>query len=101
MKNLYVGNLSWDATEDDVKDYFGQIGTVKSAKIITDRDSGKSRGFCFVEMDNADQAIEELNGQEMMGRKLTINEARPRAQSPRESYHSAGGDSYRERTYRR
>jgi RNA recognition motif-containing protein len=101
VKNLYVGNLSWDATEDDVKNYFGDIGEVRSVNIIKDRETGKPRGFCFLEMENGDQAIEELNGSEMMGRKLLVNEARPRGEK-RENYHSTEDNGrYQDRSYRR
>ncbi len=87
-KKLYVGNLSFSATEDQLKDYFGQFGEVISVKIITDRATGRSRGFCFVEMENADAAMNELNGKEYDGRKLMINEARER--EPRSNH--GGGD---------
>jgi len=99
FKTLYVGNLSWDATEKDVTNYFSQVGNVKTVNIIMNKDTGKSRGFCFVEMENGDEAIDELNGSEMMGRKLTVNEARPRTE--RKNYHSSGGDSYPDRSYSR
>ena len=77
-KKLYVGNLPFSATEDQVKEFFGQFGEIHSVKIITDRATGRSRGFCFVEMENADAAMAELNGKEFGGRKLMINEARER-----------------------
>lgn len=86
---LYVGNLSFNATEDELREYFGQIGQIQSVKIITDRDSGRSRGFCFIEMDNADAAIAELNGKEFDGRQLTVNEARER--EPRTGGGGGGG----------
>jgi len=79
--NIYVGNLSYQATEDDLRDAFGQYGEVASVNIIKDRESGRSRGFCFVEMpsdDEAKAAIEALNEQEIAGRAVTVNEARPR-----------------------
>ena len=79
--NIYVGNLSYQATEDDVRDAFSQHGEVSSVNIIKDRESGRSRGFCFVEMPNDDEAkaaIEALNQQEIAGRSVTVNEARPR-----------------------
>ena len=95
-KKLYVGNLSFSATEDQLKDYFGQFGEVISVKIITDRATGRSRGFCFVEMENADAAMNELNGKEYDGRKLMINEARER--EPRSNHgggdHGGGGGGY-------
>ena len=84
VKSIYVGNLPWSATETDVRDIFEQYGTVHSAKVITDRETGRSRGFGFVEMDDneAQAAIEAADGQEMGGRPLKVNEARPRAPRP-------------------
>lgn len=79
-KKLYVGNLSYSVTETSLQDLFSQAGEVASARIITDRASGRSKGFGFVEMSNEDgaqAAIEKFNGQEFEGRKLTVNEARP------------------------
>ncbi len=79
--NIYVGNLSFDATEDDLEGAFGQYGDVSSVNIIKDRDTGRSRGFAFVEMrdDNqAREAIEGVNLKEIAGRSVTVNEARPR-----------------------
>ena len=79
-KRLFVGNLSYQTTESDLTTLFEQAGEVESASIITDRDSGRSKGFAFVEMDNeaADKAITQFNGTELNGRALTVNEARPR-----------------------
>lgn len=79
-KKVYVGNLSFNATEDSVRDLFAEYGDVESVAWITDRDTGRFRGFCFVEMDDdgADSAIEALDGQEVDGRNLKVNEARPR-----------------------
>ena len=79
-KKLYVGNLSFNTTEQLLSDLFTQYGSVESAKIITDRDTNRSKGFAFVEMssnDEAQSAIESLNGQAFEGRNLTVNEARP------------------------
>ena len=78
-KKLYVGNLSFQTTEDDLTGLFAQAGEVESVRIITDRDTGRSRGFGFVEMgdDNAEKAIAQFNGTELNGRALTVNEARP------------------------
>ena len=88
-KKLYVGNLSFDTTADDLREVFGQHGTVTSAQVISDRETGRSRGFAFVEMaDGADQAIASLNGTQLQGRTLTVNEAKPREDRPR----SGGGD---------
>src|SRR5262245_17760164 len=78
---LYVGNLPFSVSEQDLEELFGQIGVVESANLVTDRDTGRSRGFAFVEMDSreaADAAIAALNGREIEGRQLTVNEARPR-----------------------
>ena len=76
MKKLYVGNLAWGVTDDDLQSLFSQYGGVASAVVITDRETGRSRGFGFVELeDGADRAIEELNGQELQGRPLRVNEA--------------------------
>ena len=79
--NIYVGNLSYDMTEDDLRTTFQAYGDVDSANIITDRDSGRSKGFGFVEMPNDDHAkaaIDELNDTELSGRNVTVNKARPR-----------------------
>jgi len=84
--NIYVGNLSHELTEEELKQAFEAFGQVESAKIITDRYSGVSRGFGFVEMPTkaeAEAAITELNGKELKGRTLTVNEARPRTEGPR------------------
>ena len=78
---IYVGNLNFRSTEDEIRDLFGQYGQVDDVALITDRDTGRPRGFGFVEMpedDGARRAIEELNGKELAGRALTVNEARPR-----------------------
>ena len=80
-KNIYVGNLVWDATSDDLLALFQEHGTVARTQVITDRETGRSRGFGFVEMDNdqeAQKAIDALNGFDFKGRALTVNEARPR-----------------------
>ena len=77
-KKLYVGNLSFETTENDLKDLFSQAGSVETVRIITDRDTGRSKGFGFVEMqDGGDKAIAEMNGKDFKGRALTVNEARP------------------------
>jgi len=77
---LYVGNLSYDTNENELSEFFKKCGAVKEVKIITDRDSGKSKGFGFVEMENqtdAEKAINELNEKELNGRALKVNEAKP------------------------
>jgi RNA recognition motif-containing protein len=79
--NIYVGNLSFDATETDIENAFGEYGDVKSVSIVKDRDTGRSRGFGFVEMHDqqaGQQAIEGLNLKQIAGRAITVNEARPR-----------------------
>lgn len=80
-KRLYVGNLAYSVTSEDLQQIFEQHGVVRSAQVLSDRDTGRSRGFGFVEMDNdeeADQAISQLDGSDHNGRRLTVNEARPR-----------------------
>lgn len=81
MKNIFVGNLSYGATEDSIRSLFEAYGTVDRVSLVTDRDTGQARGFGFVEMSvnsEADRAIAELNGQELGGRALNVNEARPK-----------------------
>ena len=86
-KNLYVGNLPFTTTDEDLREAFSAYGTVARAQVISDRETGRSRGFGFVEMETGgDAAIEGMNGKEMNGRNLTVNEARPRENRPR------GGD---------
>lgn len=90
-KKLYVGNLPYSATDAVLTDSFSQVGTVVSAKVITDRDTGRSKGFGFVEMstdEEATQAITNFNGADYDGRKLSVTEARP--QAPREGRPSGG-----------
>jgi RNA recognition motif-containing protein len=90
-KKLYVGNLPWSATPDSLKEEFSKAGTVIATSIISDKMTGKSRGFGFVEMEDADMenAISMFNGKDMGGRTLTVNEARPmtpRTDGPRRSF---------------
>ena len=87
---LFVGNLSYHTTEDDLANLFSEVGEVTSVAIVTDRDTGRSRGFAFVEMDQdaANQAVERFNGYELNGRKINVNEARPRPDR------SGGGGGY-------
>jgi cold-inducible RNA-binding protein len=78
-KNLYVGNMSFSTTEDQLRELFSQHGTVTKVQLIMDRETGRPRGFAFVEMsDGGDQAIQALNGMQFDGRNLTVNEAKPR-----------------------
>jgi RNA recognition motif-containing protein len=91
-KNIYVGNLPFQATSDDLLEAFSQFGTVTRAQVATDRETGRSRGFGFVEMsDGADQAIAAMNGTQFQGRTLTVNEARPREERPRSGGGGGGG----------
>ena len=78
MKKIYVGNLPFSATEDEVRDLFAQHGTVTSVNLITDRDTGRPRGFGFVEMEDIGEAVSALDGAMLGGRNLKVNEARPR-----------------------
>jgi len=81
-RRLYVGNLSFNTTELELRELFGQHGTVAETKVVTDRETGRPRGFAFVEMGNeqdAQKAIDELNGREVGGRALTVNEAQERS----------------------
>jgi cold-inducible RNA-binding protein len=91
-KNLYVGNLSFDTTEADLTTAFGAHGSVIRAHLVTDRETGRSRGFGFVEMaDGADAAIAAFNGANFQGRTLTVNEAKPKEDRPRTGGGSGGG----------
>ncbi|MFO7875306.1 MAG: RNA-binding protein [Desulfovermiculus sp.] len=80
IKKMYVGNLAFQSTEDDIQELFSQFGEVKSVNLITDRETGRSRGFAFVEMpeSEADAAMQSLDGTNFEGRNLKVNEARPR-----------------------
>ena len=90
-KKLYVGNLAFGTTSDDLVELFGRFGQVSSAQVVTDRETGRSRGFAFVEMTNGgDEAIQGTNMAEFQGRNLTVNEAKPREDRPR-SGGSGGG----------
>lgn len=94
-KKLYVGNLSYNMTDSDLQTLFEQHGSVQSAQVIMDRDTGRSKGFGFVEMDNANEAqaaIDALNNQEINGRALTVNEARPREERGGGGQRNSGGN---------
>ncbi len=87
--NIYVGNLSYQMSDKDLEEVFAKFGEVTSAKIIMDRDTGRSKGFAFVEMSSSEagsQAIEALNGSDCEGRSLRVNEARPREERPRRQF---------------
>jgi len=95
--NIYVGSLSYKATEDDLRKEFEGFGQVESVNIITNKYSGESRGFGFVEMPNKDEAqsaIEGLNGRELKGRKINVNEARPRSEGQRGGGRRGAGRRY-------
>ncbi|HJA78830.1 RNA-binding protein [uncultured Desulfovibrio sp.] len=83
-KSIYVGNLPWSSTEEQVRDLFAEYGDVHSVKLVNDRETGRARGFGFVEMDDAaaEAAIEALDNQNFGGRTLRVNEAKPRAPRP-------------------
>ncbi|MBX3240244.1 MAG: RNA-binding protein [Chitinophagaceae bacterium] len=94
--NLYVGNLSWNMTEDDLRNLFEQYGTVTSIKIVKDRETGRSKGFGFVEMENdteAQNALSSLYDKEVLGRKIVINEAQERPAKP------GGGGGFKKRGF--
>ena len=94
---LYVGNLSYETTEDELRSLFTQMGTVNEVALIKDRDTGSSKGFAFVTMgsqEDANKAIEQLNGKSMGNRDLTVNMARPREERPRSN---DGGGGYQRR----
>ena len=96
-KKLYVGNLPYQTTEGDLEQLFGEMGAVDSVRIITDRETGRNRGFGFIEMnsdEDADKAIEKFNQYELEGRALTVNEARPREDRGRGGG-GGGGGGYR------
>ena len=95
MKNIFVGNLSFNSSEEAVRGLFENYGTVDRVSIITDRDTGRSRGFAFVEMandDEAERAINALNGTDFGGRKINVNEARPREERSFGGGGGRGGD---------
>lgn len=96
--NIYVGNLSWGMSDEDLNNLFSQHGSVSSAKILKDKVSGRSKGFGFVEMENEDEAkaaIAALNEQEIQGRKLIVNESQPRPEGEYRKRPSGGGGGYR------
>lgn len=94
MKKLFVGSLAWGTNDDGLQAHFAQCGTVASAKVVTDRETGRSRGFGFVEFEDdkeADAAVEKLNNSDLDGRQITVNEARPREDRPRRDFNGGGG----------
>ena len=106
--NLFIGSLAYATTDDTLNAFFATVGTVSSARVITDRDSGRSKGFGFVEYENEDdnqKAIDQLNGQELDGRAITISVARPKEDRPRDGGSRGGngggngGSSFRQRSW--
>jgi RNA recognition motif-containing protein len=98
VKSLFVGNMSFQTTEGDLLTLFNQYGQVTKARVVVDRETGRARGFAFVEMPNdaeADKAIAALNGKEMGGRSLKVNEARPKSASPAPRGFGGGGGGNR------
>ncbi len=94
---LFIGSLSYSVNDDQLKDAFAAAGTVVSAKVIIDRDTGRSKGFGFVEMstdEEAKAAIDMLNGKELEGRPIAVNEARPREDRPSRPFNGGGGNRY-------
>ncbi len=94
-RKLYVGNLPYSASQDSLQETFSQCGTVESVNVITDRDTGQSKGFGFIEMSSdseAQKAIQELNGKEIDGREIKVNEAKPKA--PRGGGGGGGGNRW-------
>lgn len=95
MTKLFVGNLSWTTTDDSLRAFFAQIGEVASARVIMDRMTGRSRGFGFVEMPNAEEAqkaVAELNNKDLDGRPIRVNEAMPEGDRPRRQFNGNGGN---------
>lgn len=96
MTNIFVGNLSFQTTQDELQAAFGNYGSVERVSIVTDRDSGQPRGFAFVEMSDSEAArtaIAQLNGADLNGRAMNVNEARPKTASPRTPSYSRGRGS--------
>jgi len=110
-QNLFIGSLAYATTDDSLQAFFAGIGEVKSAKVIMDRDSNRSKGFGFVEFEdeaNNQKAVDELNGKELDGREITVSLARPREERPRRDFNGGGdrdnrggngGGSFRQRSW--
>lgn len=99
QQNLFIGSLAYATTDDGLKAHFEQIGPVKSARVITDRETGRSKGFGFVEYENDDdnqKAVDQLNGKELDGRSINVSLARPREERPSTN---GGGGSFRQRSW--
>lgn len=103
-QNLFIGSLAYATTDDSLKAHFEQIGPVASARVITDRESGRSKGFGFVEFENdADnqKAVDQLDGKELDGRAISVGLARPREERPRRDFNKSNGEgnSFRQRSW--
>jgi cold-inducible RNA-binding protein len=104
QQNLFVGSLAYATTDDSLKAHFEQIGEVESARVITDRDSGRSKGFGFVQFVNDDdnqKAVDQLNGKDLDGREITVNLAKPKEDRPRRDFggRDNNGGSFRQRSW--
>lgn len=107
QQNLFIGSLAYATTDDTLKAFFETVGPVVSARVITDRESGRSKGFGFVEYENDDdnqKAVDQLNGKELDGRAITVGLARPREERPKRDFsgsdnRSGGGGSFRQRSW--
>lgn len=102
QQNLFIGNLSFDTNDDTLKAFFEEIGEVISARVITDRETGRSKGFGFVEYKNEEdnqKAVDQLNGKELDGRPVSVSLARPKEDRPRRDAGSNGGGSFRQRSW--
>ena len=109
QQNLFIGSLAYATTDDTLKAHFEQIGEVASARVITDRDSGRSKGFGFVEFVNEDdnqKAVDQLDGKELDGRTISVGLARPKEDSPKRDFNGGGNDrggngggSFRQRSW--
>lgn len=105
-QNLFIGSLAYATTDDSLKAFFEQIGVVASARVVTDRESGRSKGFGFVEFENEDdnqKAVDQLNGKELDGRTINVSLARPREDRPQREFSGNrdgnGGGSFRQRSW--
>ena len=109
QQNLFIGSLAYATTDDSLKAHFEQVGTVASARVITDRETGRSKGFGFVEFENDDdnqKAVDQLDGKELDGRTINVSLARPREERPRRDFNGGGngggnrdGGSFRQRSW--
>jgi cold-inducible RNA-binding protein len=98
VQNLFIGSLAYSTNDDSLKAFFEQIGPVESARVITDRDSGRSKGFGFVQFVNADdnqKAVDQLDGKELDGRTISVGLARPKEDRPRRDFNGGGGGNDR------